>query len=131
MKTLDDCIQALRIKSGKTSKYSPLKRKMEDRFVVKVTVQIDKIGDFKIGFDNHKNHNRPHIHTEYKKQRNSFAIDNGQLLHGASMPVKEQAIIKEWISDRRECLDLIYSNIENCKSKADFDPIINAMKKFI
>ena len=129
---LNKCIESLRTSASKPAKFHDLKKKYKDRFTLAFTISVDHIGDIEMGFDNHNNHQRPHIHAESNHVRVSLAIDNGNLLHKKNRNLRNNVLteIKKWIDPRKECLKFIYENIQNCKSAADFDELINAMKKF-
>lgn len=131
---LDDCINKLREVSGRPKKFAHLKRKM-DRLQLTFGIQLGKIREMELGFDNHKNHNRPHIHINTKDKnigKISIGIDNGEILHDCKKRMNRKVLkeIKAWVLKRSDCLKLIYENIQNCKSVEDFQPLINAMNQF-
>jgi lantibiotic modifying enzyme len=130
---IQECINKLRTVSKNENKFAELQKKLKGRFLLSFAINIGEIGKMKAGFDNHKNHQRPHIHVETNSGRISIAIDNGELLHNKNSKLKENTLreIREWILKRKECLRLIYHNIQNCKSGEDFIPIINAMNRYL
>lgn len=130
---IQECINKLRTVSKKENKFAELHKKLQDRFLLSFAINVGEIGKMKAGFDNHKNHQRPHIHIETNVGRISMAIDNGTILHNKNSKLKEKTLteIREWVLKRKECLRLIYVNIQNCKSGEDFIPIINAMNKYL
>lgn len=129
---LQECIKRLKAVSQKVGKFNQLEKKFSNRFTMLFLIDVGSIGHMKAGFDNHLNHQRPHIHIETKVGRISIAIDNGEILHNRYPKLKERNLneIKKWVLQRKECLKLIYTNIQNCKSGKDFEPLINAMNKF-
>jgi hypothetical protein len=132
LETLNECIDSLRGRVDKQKKFSNLKQKIRDRFELQFTVDIGKIGEIKAGFDNHRNHQRPHIHLNKFGERISVAIDSGELLHeNKKIKEKDLTAIKLWVLSKRKCLKFIYDNIQNCKSKEDFQPLINAINKYL
>lgn len=131
MNKLEKCIDSLKKASGKPNKFEALRKKAKDRFMIQLAIEIDTIEGYKIGFDNHKNHQRPHVHIQKGRVRISYAIDTGEQLNGEPLPKKEHDAISGWILTRKDCLEFIYSNTQNCRSKEDFEPMIDAMKKHI
>ena len=129
---LQDCISKLRTTSGKESKFAKLEKKINGRFSLGFVIDVGEIGKMKAGFDNHKNHQRPHIHVETNNGRISVAIDDGKILHDKNKKIKDRDLsqITDWIKGRKECLKFIYENIQNCKRSDDFQPLIDAMNKY-
>lgn len=131
---LNKCIDDLRKSSNKPKKFGELNKKINDRFSISFIIDIGSIQDIKIGFDNHRNHSRPHIHIELKKiGRVSIAIDNGSVLAPKKPKISNQTLskIKDWLIPKKECLKFIYQNINNCKRKEDFEPIIDAFNRYL
>jgi len=107
-----------------------LRKKYKGRFQIEFAIDIGKIGNMKAGFDNHLNHQRPHVHIQVdKKTKISVAIDNGAILHKNKIKNKKHREISNWIEKRKECLKFIYEQIQNCRSKKDFEPVIKEMNK--
>ena len=125
----------MRIASDKPGKFGSLQNKFKDRFNLSFVIDVGNIGKMEAGFDNHHNHYRPHIHIDTKIKgigKISIALDNGELLHKRNKNLDKGTLnsIKDWVLERGHCLKLIYENIENCKDKSDFEPLINAMNKY-
>lgn len=136
MEDLDKCIQSLQKVSGKPNKFNGLKAKLQGRFVIEFTIDIGQINDIKMGFDNHLNHQRPHIHADIKKYnigKISISIDDGKILHKVNKKIKSttQNELEKWVLDRKDCLRFIYQHIKDLKNEADFDPLIDAMNKYM
>ena len=74
---------------------------------------------------------RPHVHTQFKGKRNTVFIDNGEFGNKTTIPEKTAKAISTMIHNRKSCLKYIYENIQNCKAKEDFQPIINAIEKYM
>jgi len=135
-KQLENCLKSLRESSGKPEKFGQLANKFNSRFSVNFSIDVGNIMGVKIGFDNHKNHFNPHIHIETKNKdigKCSFDIESGLPITDNYKKIKSELVkdIKEWIIPKKECLKLIYNNIQNCRDADDFQPMINAMNKFL
>lgn len=128
---LEKCIESLRNATGKPAKFEGLKNKYKDRFQLLLLIDVGVIDKIRIGFDNHKNHPRPHIHTQVKKSRNTIYVDNGEFAHPSKFDSKTQNKLKEWVLKRKDCLKYIYDNIQNCRNKNDFEPIVDAINRHI
>lgn len=48
-------------------------------------------------------HAPPHVHVEYQGHEAWVSIEDGQLLQGR-LPVRAQAIVRQWCLDRRDAL---------------------------
>ena len=134
--SLKECIKSLRDSSGKPNKFKGLQSKLQNRFSLTFVIDVGNIGSMEAGFDNHNNHPRPHIHIDTKIQgvnKISIALDNGNLLHDRNKKLDNKTLskIKDWVLDRKDCLTLIYNNIQKCKDKSDFDPLIDAMERYL
>ena len=60
-KSLNDCIASLRKASNKPNKFAQLEKKTKDRFNLNFAIIVGSVKEMKVGFDNHKNHARPHF----------------------------------------------------------------------
>jgi hypothetical protein len=133
-KFLEDCIDALRTSSCKPGKFVHLENKYRFRFSLSFVVNVGIIGDVSIGIDNHRNHQMPHLHIRTRNnQRFPLNILTGELLVENKKEISKE-ILKEhrkWILTKRACLNFIYDNIQNCKNAEDFEPLINAMNKYL
>ena len=136
MLSLEKCIKSLKTAAGKPNKFERLRNKLQDWFSIYFGIDLPNIGKMKAGFDNHHNHQRPHVHIEtgvYDVGKISVAIDNGEIVHRTKKKIDSKITkdIKSWVLDRKACLKLIYDNIQNCKNKSDFDPIVDAMDRYL
>ena len=95
-------------------------------------INLGSVGNVFIGMDNHANHQRPHVHAKIKNGRVSIAVDSGEIMHRKPKHFDTRTLteIKNWVIPKKECLKLIYQNIQNIKSSHDFEPLINAMNKY-
>lgn len=128
------CIDQLRSSANKPTKFEALKKKMNERFILYLSIEIANLGSLRMGFDNHRNHQRPHIHVDSGKKSYgvfSVAIDNGVILHNNTVPVSVQRQIQQWLKGKEDCLKFIYQNIQKCKSKDDFTPLIDAINRYL
>ena len=69
-----------------------------------------RLKDIKIRIDGNKNHKRPHIHIDYKKEYHSasYAIDTGELLIG-DLGTQYDRAVRRWIAGcRPKLLELWY-----------------------
>lgn len=64
-----------------------------------------KLEAIAIRMDGNKNHKRPHLHVDYRKERHvaSYAIDTGERLVG-SLDRKYDREVAEWIEKHRDKL---------------------------
>lgn len=132
--SLANCIEQLKSSSNKPAKFEALKKKMSERFTLYLSIEIGSLGNLRMGFDTHKNHQRPHIHVDSGKNNYgvfSVAIDNGIILHKNRVPQPILAQVQQWLIGKQDCLKFIYQNIQNCKSKEDFAPLIDAINRYL
>jgi hypothetical protein len=109
-----------------------IRNKINNRFILCLVIDHPRFGKYEFGFDNHNNHQRPHIHVKKNKLSYSFSVDSGELMHKVNnkkerLGGREKTEIKNWIMERKDCLELIYKNIQNCHSKEDFAEIIKEL----
>lgn len=134
--SLKNCIEKLRKESGKPHKFGRLEKIYQNRNMLTFTINVGNIGNMKLGFDNHFNHQAPHIHCDIKKDnigKISIEIETGELFHKNSKKIKPKILneIKEWVLNKKECLKLIYNNIQKCQRSEDFEPLIDAINKYL
>ena len=107
-----------------------LRKKYKGRFQLIFTITVGSIGKMKAAFDNHRNHQRPHVHIKINKATTvSVAVDTGEILHKSDVKTKLKKEIKVWVLERNHCLEFIYKHIDKCKRKEDFEEIIEEMRK--
>jgi hypothetical protein len=128
---LDKCLNFLKNKNPNFNDII-IRNKINNRFILCFVIDFPKFGNYEFGFDNHNNHQRPHIHVKKNRSKFSFSVDCGELMHEIKnkkgrLASREKTEIKNWIIERKECLEFIYKNIQNCHTKDDFAEIIKEL----
>jgi hypothetical protein len=77
-------------------------------------VQLIKLDSIKIKMYKENNHNKPHIHIDYKNNNHvaSFELYSGDILSG-NIDNKYSKIIKNWILENNESLVSIWNALKN------------------
>jgi hypothetical protein len=128
---IDNCLNYIKGKNPNFKDFI-IRQKINNRLILCLVIDFPKFGNYEFGFDNHRNHQRPHIHVRKNNMNYSFSVDSGELMHKVKnkkerLASREKTEIKNWIIERKDCLELIYKNIQNCHSKEDFAEIIKEL----
>lgn len=114
---LNERLKSLQEKMTQLDKHELKKKRAANRSTFEFI--INKSNPITLRMDTNQNHQRPHIHLDYGKERHvaSYAIDTGECLAGnASIYNKEVSV---WITKNRDLLITVWEITRSAPQPSD------------